>query len=221
MDNPIPGAQHPMCDCMTTTHETDCFFFDEYIDGDARLQDYGALPVLTSTSSTSTALVSMSDTAGSTWKWHSSCKHNMSPFHLPSGLLVHASAWRDVPYSRTAPDVGVYLDAAWFPADCYAYALGWQDFGLPTVPEHVVARIGQAVLNHAEYGETIEIGCLGAHGRTGSFLALLVLLDTECEYGYKRAISYVRDNHCKEAIETKSQETYIRRFAGMLRKGAI
>lgn len=229
--NPIPNSAHPMCDCPTYHHKS-CFFYDEWIDGDdaeiERMLDSGEsfgttqLTANRPIGATSTAL----STTGATsfWTPSHSCKHNMSPFTLPSGSVVYASAWRDVPYGRTAPDVGVYFDPSWFPADGFAYAVGWQDFGLPTITDSDVVRTAQAVLNHLAYGETVEVGCIGAHGRTGTFLALLTLMDSEntaTRFGHKRAITYVRDNHCYSAIETESQERWIRRISGKLAKGLL
>lgn len=208
--NPIPGSAHPMCDCPER-HAKDCFFFDEWID------DGLEEPVLP---------LALLSGAGNDW-WRSSwtkCHHNMSPVVLPSGLTVYASAWKSVPYDRTPPDVGCYFDASWFPTESFAYVIGWPDFGLPSIPDADVMRTARAVLQHAEYGEAVEVGCLGAHGRTGTFLALLVMLDsrnTSDVHGYKRAISYVREHHCSEAIETKSQEQYIRRMSAKLLKGLV
>ena len=225
--NPNPNSSHPMCDCPTF-HDRQCFFYDEEIDGP---ESRFAMPPASSLYEDddyrpTTALTSMPGGTTSTttsYVW-SSCKHNMSPYVLPSGLTVHASAWRDVPYSRVAPDVGIYLDPSWFPADGFAYGLSWQDFGLPTVSDHVVLRTARATLAHLSYGETVEVGCLGAHGRTGTFLALLTILDsydTPTVYGYRRAITAVRNGHCPSAIETKGQETYLRRMSGALKRGDI
>lgn len=235
--NPIPGAMHPMCDCPEFHHKS-CFFYDEWIDAsddeiDEMLdtgRSYGTVELTANKPIGRNTGMVMPSTASSTkdaddWFWaKQSCKHNMSPLRLPSGATVYASAWRDIPYGRTAPDVGVYLDPSWFPADGFAYAIGWQDFGLPTIADADVVRTARAVLDHLEYGETVEVGCIGAHGRTGTFLALLVIMDsfrTSQTFGYKRAISYVRTNHCFSAIETRSQEQWIRRMSGLLVKGLI
>jgi protein-tyrosine phosphatase len=211
---------HTMCDCGDE-HDVDCFFYDEWYDQNipnsaftSQLPDMNRLPIVSTTG----------ELSKSSFLWTSHCRHNQSPFVLPSGSTVYASAWRDVPMKRTPPDVGVYFDTSWFPADCFAYAVGWQDYGLPTISDLDVARTARAVLNHLDYGDRVEVGCLGAHGRTGTFLALLTImdsLDTSGAYGAKRAVQYVRDNHCYEAIETKGQETWLRRMSGKLRRGDI
>lgn len=50
-------------------------------------------------------------------------------------------------------------------------------------------------------GKKIHAGCIGGHGRTGTFLAALVKHMT----GNKDAIKYVRDNYCHKAVETETQ----------------
>ena len=49
--------------------------------------------------------------------------------------------------------------------------------------------------------------CLGGHGRTGTSIAALVLSVTS-EVA-DNIIDTIRDNYCKEAIETKTQEDYL------------
>lgn len=214
---------HPMCECGES-HDVDCLFYDEWLDPNVRDEDIAAIAGKYTLPGMMTTTVGSLSSENKSYLWQSSCTHNMSPFVLPSGSTVYASAWRDVPSKRIAPDVGVYFDTSWFPADGFAYAVGWQDYGLPTISDADVARTARAVLNHLEYGEVVEVGCLGAHGRTGTFLALLVIMDsmgTGHQYGAKRAIEYVRDNHCFSAIETKGQESWLRRMSGKLRRGDI
>lgn len=152
-----------------------------------------------------------------------SCRHYMDGFTLPSGTVVYLSGWSHTPIHRSPemiPDVGFYLDKSWIPCDNFAYSVSWTDFGLPTIPEWHVVRAARAALAHAEQGDVVEVGCLGAHGRTGSFLAIMVMCD-DPSYSGKRAIKYVRENHCYHAVETKQQEQYVSKIKGMLKRGEV
>ena len=51
------------------------------------------------------------------------------------------------------------------------------------------------------------VHCFGGHGRTGTAVACLLI--AACQYSPVQAIQWVRGQYCREAIETKLQETYI------------
>ena len=55
-----------------------------------------------------------------------------------------------------------------------------------------------------EAGRKVHCGCIGGHGRTGMFLAALV-----SKFGEKDAISYVRTNYCKKAVESSTQVKFL------------
>jgi hypothetical protein len=203
-----------MCDCQGYSHHRDCLFFDELIDDDSDIM------LMSSNGDAQSTAIRVLGGSSALYQIES-CHHDLDEVTLPSGLTLYASAWSAVAWKRDyTPDVGVYFDSSWMPTDCFSYMIGWQDYGLPTVPAQDVVRLARAVLNHAEWGEVVEVGCLGAHGRTGTFLAICTILDSP-SYGYKRAIAHVRDNHCKKAVETQSQETYVKRISGMLRRGEV
>jgi protein-tyrosine phosphatase len=96
---------------------------------------------------------------------------------LPSGVEIWAVSFEeDDPYSReAAPDFGLYLDEKWAPPWHYKY-LPWPDFGLPTDRVVLQERLAE-VLARAKGGDRVEIGCWGAHGRTGTALGCLAILD--------------------------------------------
>lgn len=61
------------------------------------------------------------------------------------------------------------------------------------------------------------ICCFGGHGRTGTCLASLMIADG---VDYYQAVENVRVNHCKKAIETLGQETYLHKlYVEYLRRG--
>jgi hypothetical protein len=56
----------------------------------------------------------------------------------------------------------------------------------------------------------IHAGCIGGHGRTGTFLAALV-----SHYGEKDAIEYVRQHYCQKAVESAKQVDYLNKHFGI------
>ena len=58
---------------------------------------------------------------------------------------------------------------------------------------------------HLKAGKKVHAGCIGGHGRTGLFFAALVktlgITDD--------AITYVRKNYCKKAVESKVQVEFL------------
>lgn len=56
-----------------------------------------------------------------------------------------------------------------------------------------------------ESGKKVHVGCIGGHGRTGTFLAALVYVMT----GRKDAGAYVREAYCKKVIETTEQVNFL------------
>ena len=62
------------------------------------------------------------------------------------------------------------------------------------------------VLDRAGKGERVELGCWGAHGRTGTALACLaVLAGTPAS----EAVAWVRESYCQKAVETPMQEDFV------------
>jgi hypothetical protein len=59
-------------------------------------------------------------------------------------------------------------------------------------------------------GKNIHVGCIGGHGRTGTFLAALVAFMGVSD----DPIAYVREHHCKKAVESKSQIKFLVKHFG-------
>ena len=132
-----------------------------------------------------------------------------TPVTLPSGTELWAVSFDgDDPYGRDrTPDFGVYLDDKWAPPWAHSKVF-WPDFG---VPPDVAALREQltSVLRRAAAGDRVEIGCLGAHGRTGTALACLAIIDG---HDPDSAVDWVRTNYCEGAVETPEQEAFVRAF---------
>lgn len=210
-----------LCTCYSDRHAIDCLFYDPFIDAEEIATPDERHGTLGLTTAEYLAEIGHDPDARSYvdwWKDQRSCRHDFDLFLLPTGETMRASAWSDVPWDRTLPDVGIYLDPAWYPADVFGYAIGWNDFGTPTMPDADVIRTAVHAYQHVQYGETVEVGCLGAHGRTGSFLAIMCVVATNGRMSGRKAVQYVRDNHCKLAVENVKQEAYVSRIAGQFRR---
>jgi hypothetical protein len=139
------------------------------------------------------------------WEAH----RHVSDVRLPDGTVVVAVSFDEAaPYERAStPDFGLYLDARWNPPWPHEH-LAWPDFGVPA--DVGVLRDSLATfLDRARAGEVVEIGCLGAHGRTGTALACLAVMAGE---DAERAVEWVRANYCEQAVETPQQVEFVGSF---------
>lgn len=62
-----------------------------------------------------------------------------------------------------------------------------------------------------EAGRSIHAGCIGGHGRTGTYLAALVSV----VLGEKDAITWVRKHYCEKAVESASQVRFLHQEFGI------
>jgi protein-tyrosine phosphatase len=69
----------------------------------------------------------------------------------------------------------------------------------------VLSDLG-SLLHRARQGQSVEIGCLGGHGRTGTALALLAVL---AGHPSDDAVDWVRTHYCPKAVETDEQQAYV------------
>jgi protein-tyrosine phosphatase len=127
---------------------------------------------------------------------------------LPSGRLVRGRALaRPVP-TGPSPDFGLYLLEREPPAVTWeARWLRWPDFGLPADPAAAEAALREAWERAA--AERVEIACAGGHGRTGTALACLAILDG---VPGREAVRYVRAHYAPRAVETPGQRRFVARF---------
>lgn len=128
------------------------------------------------------------------------------PIQLPDGTTITAASYRQPdPYARDhEPQYGLYLDPRWQPPWHHDH-LTWPDFGVPADRAEVLARL-TSLLDRARQGQSVEIGCLGGHGRTGTALALLAVL---AGHPSDDAVAWVRTHYCPKAVETREQSAYI------------
>lgn len=136
---------------------------------------------------------------------------HLTPVLFPDGSAVVAVSFAaDDPYTRDQrPDFGLYLDHRWSPPWPHDH-VEWPDFGVPASAADLRTKLEQ-LLDRARRGEHVEMGCLGAHGRTGTALACLATL---VGVPAADAVAWVRHSYCDRAVETPEQATYVAGFAG-------
>jgi protein-tyrosine phosphatase len=157
------------------------------------------------------------------------CRHWRERIDLRDGVTVFASAWFDRPHRRQVdmdwPDVGFYLDGTWASASLLSspgfrppfvgrgraeiVIYPWPDQGLPRDHRRFVRAL-RWVLEEATRGRRVEIGCAGGHGRTGTTLAGLLILQGLTPRG---ALRSVRRAYCDEAVESREQAEMLSRLA--------
>jgi len=129
---------------------------------------------------------------------------------LPSGRLVRGRGLRQATPDGPEPTLGLYLLGKPPPAFAWETVwLPWRDFWLPTDRE--AARGILAEIWRRTATDRVELACAGGHGRTGTAMACLAVLD-----GVRadEAIAFVRRHYHPRAVETPWQERYVARFRG-------
>src|SRR3990167_437555 len=166
-------------------------------------------------------------------QWYGGGFHNCDHWRDPVKLgeyTVYASASSDKNSAKDTdirPDYGFYFSTmSWslkltvtpdFPRELVKIDVAfprlfydWTDMSAPRRP--YIVHIVKAATELIKEGKKVDIGCMGGHGRTGTFMALLAV--ELLEMTALDAINLVRKNHCQEAIETYAQRAFIYGFAG-------
>ncbi|MPZ62533.1 MAG: protein phosphatase [Propionibacteriales bacterium] len=128
---------------------------------------------------------------------------------LPSGRLVRGRGLnRPLPHGQR-PVFALYLLGHRPPAVSWESRwIRWPDFWLPSDRAATTDALREAWAR-AEY-ERVEIACGGGHGRTGTALACLAVLDG---IPGREAVDYVREHYSPRAVETPWQRRFVLRFA--------
>ncbi|REK91908.1 protein phosphatase [Streptomyces inhibens] len=127
---------------------------------------------------------------------------------FPSGVLVRGRGLRHPLPSGPTPSFAIYLlgkqppptewDARW---------LRWPDFWLPK-DRRQARNVFKEALTRA-VNERVEIACGGGHGRTGTALACMAVLDG---VPADEAVTFVRRHYHRRAVETPWQRRFVLRF---------
>jgi hypothetical protein len=133
----------------------------------------------------------------------------MDEFKL-SDRSVYATAWRSVEDSSKrliVPNFGLYADFKWRPI-CRNEFIDWPDFSIPANIKLAYKQIINAY--DLSINMIVELGCIGAHGRTGTMLSCMNVLDGMDAH---EAIIDVKSRYCDHAVETRSQVHFIEIFS--------
>jgi hypothetical protein len=137
------------------------------------------------------------------------CADSHPPLDVGGGRVIHGGSCTS-PKVKDPSAVYVGFDAG------MAAGIAWPWDGGVEVLFKVQDR--DIPLNHARFkqlvtwvseqldaGRTVYAGCIGGHGRTGTFLSALV--------AHRKAsddpIAYVRQHYCKKAVESSKQVAYL------------
>lgn len=127
---------------------------------------------------------------------------------LPSGKLIRGRGLRNPLPAGPLPTYAVYLQGKQPPpVEWESRWLRWPDFRLPS--DRAEARTVFADILVRASQERVEIACSGGHGRTGTALACLAVLDG---VPASDAVRFVRANYNPKAVETPWQKRYVGRF---------
>lgn len=84
----------------------------------------------------------------------------------------------------------------------------WPDFSRPHLGKAWWKNLYEEIKSWPE-GDMV-VHCMGGHGRTGTALAILAGLNGETQ-----PVAFVRQNYCKEVVESDEQIRYIRYITGL------
>ncbi len=134
----------------------------------------------------------------------------------------------DAYLAKPTPSFGFYLDGGWLwkltgiagigigltnESSYYDWpfmVIKWPDMG--TLEDDDMTNILSYLKGKLEAKESIEIGCIGGHGRTGTLLAMLRVYIGGM--GAKESIESIRKDYCDHAVESKKQVEAIYKVAG-------
>jgi protein-tyrosine phosphatase len=145
------------------------------------------------------------------------CYESHKPLALGDGLVVHGGSCI-TPCITDADiyigfDYSMYRNPKSFPwheqkvTDIY---FPIRDMKAPDDPKEFKAMV-HWVAGQIKAGKKVHAGCIGGHGRTGTFLAALV----KVMMGEQDAITYVRTHYCKKAVESSVQVNFLNKFFGI------
>jgi hypothetical protein len=131
---------------------------------------------------------------------------------LPSGRLIRGRGLRRPLPDGPDPEFAVYLLGRRPPRVPWEQRwLRWPDFWLPAKESDALNTLQEAW--RRSESERVEIACWGGHGRTGTALAIIAVMDGVPS---DQAVSFVREHYNRRAVETPWQRWYVRRFAGRM-----
>lgn len=139
---------------------------------------------------------------------------------LPDGTLIRGRGRRTPLPAGCPPDFGLYLGR--LPGrsggilrrpdrrpDWPATWIDWPDFGTPR-DAAIAAEAIEHAYGLARTGQRVEVACGGGTGRTGTVLACMAIL---AGHPAEDAVTWIRQNYRRRAVETAGQRRWIQWFA--------
>lgn len=155
------------------------------------------------------------DSGGSSYSYGKRCYHSHKPLELGDGLKVYGGSCNH-PAVEDADvyigfDHGMKLGPKSYPwNDGNEVKFLVTDGNAPSNPAEFKQLVKWAI-EQIRDGKKVHAGCIGGHGRTGTFLAAVVAE----MLGIKDAIGYVREHYCTKAVESESQVTFLHKHFGV------
>lgn len=139
------------------------------------------------------------------------CHHWRAPVRVGDHHIL-CSSWIARPLDRPTiewrpyPDAAYYLDPQWRDGAPEHRAwprvfVDWPDMGV--IPLERLRALVAEIAENMDQGRSVEIGCIGGHGRTGTLLAALVARIERRTAS--EAILAARERYCPSSIETAAQ----------------
>jgi hypothetical protein len=141
-------------------------------------------------------------------------RHYHEPINIGTDaepMIIHCSSRCNDRTETPAPDFGLYADYSWTPTWA-AMIIDWPDYKIPRHYGTACEMIAYTYYR-AKGGEDVEIGCIGGHGRTGTILACMKVFHEGGTDDAEAVATWVKDNYCSHAIETKDQKWFIAYFS--------
>lgn len=148
-----------------------------------------------------------------------SCYHGHKPLKLPgTDLVIYGGSC--ISPAVTDADVYIGFDSGMkMTARSYPWKQGTEflfrirDMAAPDNPAEFT-KLVKWVRKQLEDGKKVHVGCIGGHGRTGTFLAALV-----ADFGETDAITYVRQHYCQKVVESTEQVNFLHEHFGVKKIG--
>jgi len=138
------------------------------------------------------------------------CADSHPPLALPGDLTVYGGSC----IHPVIDDADVYIgfdhgmreDARGLPwTEGHSVRFMIPDRGIPYDAEQFKALVVWAA-ERLKAGDRVHAGCIGGHGRTGTFMVALA-----AHMGVEAPIAYVREHYCARAVETQSQIDFLKK----------
>lgn len=133
---------------------------------------------------------------------------------LPDGRRIRGRGLRNPTPAGQVPEYGLYLGGKRMRGKNESSLtwnhtwIEWPDFLLPRDREQAIENI-RDLHRRAGEGQLVEVACGGGVGRTGTVMSCLAILSG---VPAGDAITWVRDNYHRRAVETPWQRSWIARF---------